>query len=86
MYAPRVTFTTADGRTVVFESRTASSPASYAEGDRVQVRYRAEDVSDARIDSVTGVWLSSLVTGGLTLAFGGLCAVWVVLAVKFRRA
>ena len=43
VYAPRVTFTTADGRTVVFESRTASSPASYAEGDRVQVRYRAED-------------------------------------------
>ena len=85
VYAPRVSFTTADGRQVVFVSGTASSPPTYAEGDRVEVRYRADDPSAARIDSVAGVWLSTLVTGGLALVFAGLCAVWVALAVKFRK-
>ena len=85
VYAPRVRFTTADGRQVVFVSGTASSPASYDEGDRVDVRYRRGDPDDARIDSVTGVWLGALVTGGLTLFFGALGIVWVVLAVKFRK-
>jgi len=85
VYAPRVRFTTADGRQVVFVSATASSPASYDEGERVEVRYRTGDPNDARINSVTGVWLSSMVTGGLTLFFGAFCAVWIVLAVKFRK-
>ena len=84
VYAPRVQFTTGDGRQVVFVSGSASSPPSYTEGDPVDVRYRPSDPSDAKIDSVTGVWLAAMVTGGLTVFFAGLCAVWIVLAVKFR--
>jgi Protein of unknown function (DUF3592) len=84
-YAPRVRFTTADGRQVVFVSPNGSSPPSYEAGDRVDVRYRANDPAGARIDSLTSVWLATMVTGGLTLVFAGLCAVWVVLAVRFRK-
>lgn len=85
VYAPRVRFVTADGRTVVFVAGTASSSPSYAEGDRVTVRYRPEAPAGARIDSVTGVWLATIITGALTLVFGGMTAVWVVLAKRFRK-
>lgn len=85
VYAPRIRFTTAGGRQVVFVSGSASSPPSYEEGDRVDVRYRASDPTDARIDSVSGVWLGALVTGGLAVFFAAFCVVWVVLAVRFRK-
>ena len=84
VYAPRVRFSTADGRRVVFESATASSPASYEEGDRVDVRYRTSDPDDARIDSVVDVWFGALLAGGFTLVLGVLAGVWTVLAVRFR--
>ena len=86
VYAPRVRFTTADGRQVVFVSGTASNPPSHQEGDRVDVRYRANDPTDARIDSTTDIWLSAIVTGGLALFFAAFCGVWVILAVRFRAA
>lgn len=41
-------------------------------------------MTDARIDSITDVWLGALVTGGLALFFAAFCVVWVVLAVRFR--
>ena len=85
-YAPRVRFTTADGRRVVFVSGTASNPPSYEEGELVDVRYRSNAPTDARIDSLTGVWIGAMVTGGLALFFAAFCSVWVVLAVRFRDA
>ncbi len=85
VYAPRVRFTTADGQEIVFVSGAASSPPSHEVGDRVDVRYRSNDPSDARIDSVTGVWLSSIITGGIALLFAALCGVWTILAVRFRK-
>ncbi len=86
VYAPRVRFTTADGRQVIFVSGTASNPPEHEEGDRIDVRYRANDPSDAVIDSVTGVWLGAIITGGIAALFAVFCAVWVVLAVRFRDA
>jgi uncharacterized protein DUF3592 len=86
VYAPRVRFTTEDGRQIVFVSGTASNPPSHEEGDRVDVRYRTSDPGDARLDTLTGIWLSSMVTGGLTLFFAAFCVVWIVLAVRFRKA
>lgn len=86
VYAPRVEFTTADGRELVFVSDTASSPPDHAEGDVVEVRYLPDDPSDARIDSVTGIWLGAMVTGGLSLLFAGFTVLWIVLAVRFRHA
>lgn len=43
-------------------------------------------MTDARIDSITDVWLGALVTGGLAHFFAAFCVVWVVLAVRFRTA
>ena len=83
---PRVRFSTADGRHIVFVSGTASNPASYDEGDPVNVRYRSNDPTDARIDTVTGIWLRPIITGGLALFFAAFSAIWVWLAIRFREA
>ncbi len=85
-YAPRVRFTTADGQQVIFVSPTASNPPRYHEGDPINVRYRANDPTDAVIDSVSGIWLGEIITGGLAVLFAALCGIWVVLAVRFRTA
>jgi Protein of unknown function (DUF3592) len=86
VYAPRVRFTTADGQQVTFVSDTASNPPEYEEGDRIDVRYRSNDPTDVVVDSVTGVWLGAIITGGLAVFFAAMCGVWVVLAVRFRNA
>lgn len=86
VYAPRVRFTTGDGRQVTFVSGTASNPPEHEEGDRIDVRYRANDPSDAVIDSVTDVWLGAIVTGGIAAMFAVFCTIWVVLAVRFRNS
>lgn len=86
VYAPRVRFTTADGRQVIFVSGTASNPPEHQMGDRIDVRYRSNDPTDAVIDSVTGVWLGAIITGGIAILLAALCVVWVVLAVRFRDA
>ena len=86
VYAPRIRFTTADGREIVFVSDTASSPASYSEGDRVTVRYRPEEPTNARLDTVTGIWLSAIITGGLALFFAVFSGIWIALAIRFKDA
>ena len=85
VWAPRIVFATVDGRDVEFVSAVAEAPPAYAEGDVVDVRYDPRRPAQARVDSVTGVWLGVIVTGALAAVFAGMCAIWVVLAVKFRR-
>ena len=86
VYAPRVRFSTTDGRQVVFVSGKASKPPSYNEGDPVNVRYRSNNPTDARIDTVTGIWLGAIITGGLALFFAAFSGIWVWLAIRFRKA
>ncbi|HEY5788032.1 MAG TPA: DUF3592 domain-containing protein [Microlunatus sp.] len=86
VYAPRIRFTTTDGQQVVFLSSTASNPSSYNEGDPGNVRYRLNHPSDARIDTVTGIWLDAIITGGLALFFAAFSGIWVFLAIRFREA
>jgi hypothetical protein len=85
VYAPRIRFTTADGREVVFTSATASSPPSYTEGDSVQVRYLPSNPVGARVDSFSGLWLAPVIVGGIGLFFAGFAIVWVVLARRVGR-
>lgn len=85
VWAPRVVFTAVDGRDVDFVSAVAEAPPAYAEGDLVDVRYDPRRPAQARVDSVAAVWLGVIVTGALAAVFAGLCAVWVVLALKIRR-
>jgi len=85
VWAPRIVFTAGDGRDVDFVSSVAEAPPAYAEGDVVDVRYDPRRPAQARVDSVAGVWLAVIITGALAAVFAGMCAIWVVLAVKFRR-
>jgi hypothetical protein len=86
VYAPRVRFATADGREIVFVSDTASSPASYSEGDRVTIRYRPNEPTKARLDTVTDIWLGAMITGGLASFFAIFSGIWIALAIRFRNA
>lgn len=85
VWAPRIVFTAADGREIDFVSDVAESPPAYAEGDVVDVRYRPARPAQAQVDSVAGIWLGVIVTGALAAMFTAMCALWVVLAVRFRR-
>ena len=85
VWAPRIVFTTVEGRDVEFVSAVAEAPPAYAEGDLVDVRYDPRRPAQARVDSLAGVWLAVIITGALAAVFAGMCAIWVVLAVKFRR-
>ncbi|NUR82971.1 MAG: DUF3592 domain-containing protein [Nonomuraea sp.] len=81
VWAPRVTFTTGDGRRVTFTDGMASSPPSYAVGEQVEVAYTGP--GDARI---AGFWhqaFAPLITGGLGVVFAG---VGVGVFVIVRRA
>ncbi|SDU98704.1 Protein of unknown function [Microlunatus sagamiharensis] len=85
IWAPRIVFTAEDGRDVDFVSAVAEAPPAYAEGDLVDVRYDPRRPAQARVDSVMGLWLAAIVTGALAAVFAGMCAIWMVLAVRFRR-
>jgi hypothetical protein len=65
---------------------TASSPASYSAGDPATIRYRPDEPSNARLDTVTGIWLSAIITGGLALFFAVLSGIWIALAIRFKNA
>ena len=67
-------------------SGTASNPPSYHEGDPVNVRYWSNDPTDARIDTLTGIFLGAIITGGLSLFFAAFTGIWVWLAIRFRKA
>jgi hypothetical protein len=84
VYAPRVRFTTGDGREIEFVSSTASSPPSYAEGDAVQVLYRPDRPADARIDSYADLWLAPTIVGGIGVFFAAFAIGWAVLARRVR--
>jgi hypothetical protein len=62
-YHPRVQFTTADGRTVVFTSAFGSEVEPDV-GDPVPVRYRLESPEQAEADSTT-MWMLPAAVGSL---------------------
>jgi hypothetical protein len=68
---PVVEFTSADGTSRTFRSSTGSNPPSYAEGERVEVLYRAASPEDARINGFASLWLLPLIFGGIGLAIAG---------------
>jgi hypothetical protein len=67
---PRIEFTAANGETVEFVWRHASSPPRYAVGQRVSVRYAPEDPRQAEVADSSqweGVKITGLVGVGFTL-------------------
>lgn len=83
-YAPRVRFTTEDGRSVTFTSTYSSSKPEFEVNDPIPVRYLRSDPSGARVASSTNLWFAPLVTGFLTVVFGGVGALWFGLSRKVR--
>ncbi|RYZ32020.1 MAG: hypothetical protein EOP49_38135 [Sphingobacteriales bacterium] len=45
----------------------SSSNYKYKQGDIVPVRYVSSDPTDARLNTFTGIWLGTLLTGGIPL-------------------
>lgn len=84
VYAPTVRFTTSDGRQVDYRSRTATGPSLYREGQQVEVRYRPDDPTDARIDAFTDLWLAPLIVGGVGVIFGVVTGVLGAVAFRLR--
>ena len=82
LYAPRVLFTTADGRRVEYTSSTATNPPRYAEGEQVGVRYQPDDPTRARIHAFADLWLAPTIVGGIGVIFG---LIGGVLALVGRR-
>lgn len=80
VWAPKVTFTTKDGRKVTFTDGVGTRPPSHQVGDMVDVGYRG--LEDARIFSFWRLGFPSFVTGGLGLIFGGVAA---LLFTRLRR-
>jgi Protein of unknown function (DUF3592) len=63
-YAPKVRFTAADGQDYEFTDSISSSNKKDI-GSRVDVLYKPDDPSDARIDSVARRWLFPGIFGGV---------------------
>jgi Protein of unknown function (DUF3592) len=72
-YHPRVQFTTADGRTVVFTSAFGSEFTPDV-GDPVPVRYRPDSPEHAEVDS-TIMWILPAAVGSL-FGVGCFCSQW----------
>ena len=70
-FFPLIAFNTADGKTVQFKGGTASSPADYAEGDKVTVLYWYGHPESATILSFSEMWWAPamLIPVGLLLMF-----------------
>lgn len=68
-YYPEVTFTAQDGQEYRFMNNSGSDPASFDEGEAVQVLYPQENPQDARIDAFFSMWGGILICGFIGAVF-----------------
>jgi hypothetical protein len=66
-YAPKVSFRTAAGNTVTFESDLAGSESAYKAGDTVEVRYQRDQPQNAELASFWALWGPAMLFGALGL-------------------
>jgi hypothetical protein len=77
-YRPVVRFES-QGKSIVFASRSSSSPPSFSAGERVPVLYLESDPSSAEIDSFFSLYGFAVITGaigGLLLLLGAAMIYW----------
>lgn len=55
-YYPIIKYETGSGQEVTFRGNVGSSPASYSPGEKVDVLYKSEKPTNARIKSFMGLW------------------------------
>jgi hypothetical protein len=79
LYAPVVTFQTAEGKAMRFTSSRGERPNPYVKGQRVAVRYLPEDPSGADLDAVTsGSFALVVVVIMATVAFAVASLPWLL--------
>jgi hypothetical protein len=61
LFAPYVTFTTANGESIEFKSSRSERPNPYTVGQKVAVRYLPEDPNGADLESVASGWFALIV-------------------------
>ena len=71
LYCPVVRYTTVKGETLTNTSSVCSAPASYKEGDTVQIYYDPKNPKVFEIKDLMSKRLAVIVTGGLGVMFGG---------------
>jgi hypothetical protein len=69
LQAPKVKFTTAAGETITFTYSVSSRPPAYRTGQTVTVRYQPSRPHEARLNTLAGVWLTSLLLLFMGLIF-----------------
>jgi hypothetical protein len=70
-YHPVVQYITKDGETFTNTSTGGSSPASYKEGDAVEIYYDPQNPNVFEIKDFWSKWGKLIVTGGLGVMSGG---------------
>jgi Protein of unknown function (DUF3592) len=68
-YWPVIQFTDSSGANVEFTSASGSNPASYSEGDTVEVVYSPDEPEKAKIKSFFPLWGAATIVGGIGFVF-----------------
>ncbi|MFJ2988718.1 DUF3592 domain-containing protein [Collimonas sp. NPDC087041] len=69
LYYPVFAFINTNGTPQIVESSSGSHPAAYSVGDKVPMLYPADNPQDAQVDSVFGLWISTIVFALLGIGF-----------------
>ena len=76
---PRFRFRTPAGQAIIVTSTASSTEESYSDGDTVRVLYDPNDPTNARIDTLSNLWIGTLVVGLIMAFFFGMGSIfWFV--------
>jgi hypothetical protein len=83
-YFPVVEFSTRDGHTFRAEG-SSSRPPRYVVGERVNVYFDPSSPDNARLDDFVGLWLTSVISGGVGTVLFPLGVVLLVIGIRHRQ-
>jgi hypothetical protein len=86
MYTPRVRFSTAEGKTIEFESSLRTNPPAYSTGQTVTVLYDPNVPESASIRGFFTLWFMALILSFIGVVFLGVGTAMVVLSDHVGRA
>ena len=85
MYAPLVRFSTAEGKTIEFQSSLRTNPPAYRTGQTVSVLYDPAVPESASIRGFFTLWFVALILSFIGVIFLGIGAVMIVLGGQAGR-
>ena len=78
LYTPVVRFSTAEGRTIQFQSSFSTKPPAYHTGESVTVVYLPGQPEGASIRGFLSLWFGSTILGSIGTIFFGIGAAMVI--------